>query len=236
MKFKVEIREDFVFVVKERNIVESSLSTSTDIGGMKNEPEDISTMEVKAEVIKKEFAEDDQKGEIKEDFVEYNEIYVRSPLSTSTGIGGLKNESEDTSAMEVEAEIKKELAEDDQGYIENHLNISLHLGDFKNERDEDNSGFSKKNGMAIMNTSPEPSCNKKQLISPQYGEKTLKNAICFKNCSYKDNSTNILSRKGLNQHEICCKQFSQKDCLECVTFKCEICFKQFVFLRRNCWK
>ncbi|XP_072391001.1 uncharacterized protein [Diabrotica undecimpunctata] len=197
-------------------------------------------MEVKAEVIKKEFAEDDQKGEIKEDFVEYNEIYVRSPLSTSTGIGGLKNESEDTSAMEVEAEIKKELAEDDQGYIENHLNISLHLGDFKNERDEDNSGFSQKKllEMKMMRTLPEHLCNKEQQIIPNSGETTLKNSICSKHCSQKNNSNKhiqVQTEEQLYNCEICFTQFIQSSDLKKhlrlhtgeKPYKCEICFKQF---------
>ncbi|XP_050508274.1 zinc finger protein 813-like isoform X6 [Diabrotica virgifera virgifera] len=214
MEFKVDIKEEFVEY--NETYVGNQVFTSTGIEGFKNEPKDRSAMEVKAE--------------IKKEFVEYNETYVGNQVFTSTGIEGFKNEPKDRSAMEVKAEIKKEFAEDQQGYVESQLTTSLDLGDLKNETDEDNSGFSKEKGMKTMNTLPDTSCNEERQINPKSGKETFKNSNCSKHCSYKNKlnkNTKLLTREGLHQSEIGCKQFSQKDRLEFVTCKCEICFKQF---------
>uniref|UniRef100_A0A6P7FMI3 Uncharacterized protein LOC114329343 isoform X2 n=1 Tax=Diabrotica virgifera virgifera TaxID=50390 RepID=A0A6P7FMI3_DIAVI len=81
MEFHMKIKEEYVEY--DQRLMQSQLSTSTDLGNVKNEPENNTDVEVKTD-IKEEFVEGDSSHRA-----------IESQLSTSIDLGVLKNESDE---------------------------------------------------------------------------------------------------------------------------------------------
>ncbi|XP_072391060.1 uncharacterized protein [Diabrotica undecimpunctata] len=135
MEFKVEVKEGFV-ECSERYIG-NLLCTSTNIA-LKNEPEDKSAIEIKAE-IKKEFDEDDH-GYVESQLTKSIDLGDLELYTSTNNIEAWEDKPDDKSAIGIKTEIiKKEFAQDDQTCIESQLTIPHDIGDLNNEPDEDNS-------------------------------------------------------------------------------------------------
>uniref|UniRef100_A0A6P7F737 Uncharacterized protein LOC114327255 n=1 Tax=Diabrotica virgifera virgifera TaxID=50390 RepID=A0A6P7F737_DIAVI len=131
MEFHIKIKKEESVEYDQKNIQSQlQLSTSTDLGQLKNEPDNNSAVAVKTDIKEEEFLEGDLRS-------------IESQLTTSVDLEDLKNESgEYNSAVAVKTDIKEEFLEGDSRSIESQLATCVDLEDLKNESDGYNSGSS----------------------------------------------------------------------------------------------